>query len=211
MKSFSEILEAKRYETRSFDAVNHAADNAADVYAAKVYGEEAEKLMKNVPEIIEWCYLSNGGKEVKGFENLKNSGGEYINWERKNTTQNSYYGFGSSSQGTSGLCFTLKMKFPIKKELSFKAIVGDIPEYTFKVKMSFNTTGNKAYTTITDMQDKPVIRISDTTSMDLLVEKIKKLKPDEKEAMHEHFYKDWIASQDNHPLRGRYAGEKFGI
>jgi hypothetical protein len=103
------------------------------------------------------------------------------------------------------------MKFPIKKELSFKAIVGDIPEYTFKATMSFNTTGNKAYTTITDMQDKLVIRISDTTSIDLLIEKIKKLKPDEKEAMHEHFYKDWIASQDNHPLRGRYAGEKFGI
>jgi len=210
MKSFNEILEAQRYETKSFESVNNAADNTADVYAAKVYGEEAEKMMKNVPEIIDWCYLSSGGKEVKGFENLKSPRSEFIDWERKNVTQSSY-GYRSSYQSSSGLCFTVKMKLPIKKELSFKAIVGDVPEYTFKVKLIFNTTGNKAYTAIYDMQGKAVVNLSDTTSMDLVVEKIKKMKPEIKEAIHEHFYKDWVASQDKHPLRGKYSGEKFGL
>lgn len=57
MKSFSEILESQRYETKSFDSVNYEAENAANEYAAKIYGEEAEKLLKNVPEIVDWCYL----------------------------------------------------------------------------------------------------------------------------------------------------------
>jgi len=202
MKSFNEILEAQRYETKSFDSVNDAAEKAANDYSAKVYGEEAEKLMKNVPEIIDWCYLSSSGEEVKDFENLIKK----FTWERKNST--STY---SRQQSSSGLCFTVKMKLPIKKELSFRSIIGDVPEYTFKVKLSFNTTGNKAYTVIYDMQGKSVVFLSDTTSMDLIVEKIKKMKPEVKETMHEHFYKDWVASQDNHPLRGKYSGEKFGL
>jgi hypothetical protein len=97
MKSFNEILEAQRYETKSFESVNNAAANTADVYAAKVYGEEAEKMMKNVPEIIDWCYLSSYGEEVKGFEKLKSPRSEFVNWERKNVTQSSY-GYRSSYQ-----------------------------------------------------------------------------------------------------------------
>lgn len=136
---------------------------------------------------------------MKGLENLN----PWERWQRKNST--------TWGGGSSGLCFILKMKFPIKKELSFKSIVGDVPEYTFKVELIFNTTGNKAYTSICDMQGKRVVTMSDTTSMDLLAEKIKKLKLADKEAIHEYFYKDWVASQDKHPLRGNFSGEKFGL
>ena len=199
MKSFNEILESLNYDTESFETVNRLAEKEADKYAAKIYGEEAEKLMKSTPEIIDWCFISSSGIEVKGLENLRA-------WSRKNDSKTFY----SSAQG-SGICFTVKMKFPITKSFSFKTIVGDSPVYIFKVHLIFNTTGNKARTFIYDMEGIFMRSISDTTSMSILVGKLKRLDHSDRELMHKRFYKDWVLSLDNHPLKASYSGEKFGL
>jgi hypothetical protein len=206
MKTFNEfkLFEASRITTRTFNNVNDLADTEADKFAAKMYADEAERMKSEISEIIDWAYCSSIGKEFKEF------GKE--GWSRKNTTGGYSYVASGSSQSVSGLYFTVKMKFPIKQEIrDFKVIIGNVPEYTFRVRLSFNTTGNGAYTYIVDNEGETIIKLSDTLEMGIIVDKLKKLNADQKTDLHKTFYHDWVETQDEHPLKGHVSGKKFGL
>ena len=108
------------------------------------------------------------------------------------------------------------MKFPIKQEIpGFKVIIGDVPEYTFRVRLSFNTTGNSTYTNIVDENGESIVKLSDTGEMGIIVEKVKKMKPDQKADLHKAFYHSWVESHikdhGDHPLKGHLTGKQYGI
>lgn len=206
MKTFNEfkLFEASRIDTRTFNNINDLADTEADKFAAKMYADEAEKMKSQISEIIDWSYCSSVGKEFKEF------GKE--GWSRKNTTGGYSYIPGGNSQSVSGFYFTVKMKFPIKQEnKDFKLIIGDVPEYTFRVRLSFNTTGNAAYTYIVDKDGKTIVKLSDTSEMGIIVDKVKKMKADDKADLHKAFYHDWIETLKDHPLKGHVTGKQYGI
>lgn len=210
MKTFNEfkLLEASRINTRTFANVNDLADTEADKFAAKMYADEAERMKSQISEIIDWSYCSSLGKEFKEF------GKE--GWSRKNTTGGYSWLPGGRSQSASGFYFTLKMKFPIKQEIrDFKVVIGDVPEYTFRVRLSFNTTGNAVYAAIVDKEGETIVKLSDTLEMGIIVEKVKKMKPEQKADLHKAFYLDWVESQleknPDHPLAGHVTGKQYGI
>ena len=180
MKTFNEILEAKRFETKSFDSVNSSAEEEANKYAASIYSNQADQLVKNVEEIVDWCFLDIKRKEIRDLSKI-----DGWNWRRKNETLKHYASFGSSSQNEAGIRLFLKMKFPIKNKISdLEVVVGDAPEYAFYVDLIFNTTGNKAYTSVWTMNGEKIFGLTDTTEMGYIVEKIHKLTPKDKEKFH---------------------------
>jgi len=75
----------------------------------------------------------------------------------------------------------------------------------------FNTTGNKAYTSVWTMEGKKLFGLTDTTEMGYIPEKISKLTPKDKEKFHSVFYSEWVLKQSNHPLKGSFHGKKFGL
>jgi hypothetical protein len=207
MKTFNEfkLLEAERLYTRTFNNVNDLADKEADKYAASMYSTEAEK-MKSAPEVIDWSYCSSRGEEFKKY-------GEE-SWSRKNVSGGYSFIPGGNTQSVAGFIFTLKMKFPIKKKIEgFPVHVGDVPEYTFKLRLAFNTTGNAAYTSIINEKGESIIKLSDTSEMGIIVDKVKKMKPEQKDELHKMLYHAWVESHadKDHPLKGHIAGKQYGI
>ncbi len=104
------------------------------------------------------------------------------------------------------------MRFPVKSKIEdLEVIVGDTPEYAFYVDLIFNTTGNKAYTSIWTMKGENLLKLTDTTEMGYVPEKISKLTPADKQKIHKALYHEWVSSQPNHLLRGTASGKKYGI
>lgn len=61
------------------------------------------------------------------------------------------------------------------------------------------------------MNGKNVLSLSDTVSMDFIIEKLKKMKAEDKIALHKGLYYEWVSSQETHPLKGTIVGKKYGV
>jgi hypothetical protein len=207
MKTFNELILEKKENIEveftgygDFDSVNQIAEDAANIVAKQNYKILLEDMVRNNPEVVDWNFLDSDGKPSKN----PNS------WRRMNPTGKTYYG--GSYNTNYGISLTLKMKFPIKKKIeNLEAVVGDVPEYTLVVDMDFNTTGNKARTSIRTEGRKLIMTTSDTIGFTKIVEKIRKMKPDEIANIHKELYEEWIKTQKDHPMRGTVAGKKYGV